>query len=335
MTVRAWPRVVSLVLGLVPVACLGAIVGTLGVRSVPALTDVGWHELTSTKFSSIFLSGVGHYGLLPAAWGTVMVVFLAMIIAFPAAFAMAVFSAELAPRAMSRVMRTILGVLAGIPPIVYALMGVVFVGPFIAPKFTAGFTYSTPDPAKVGVAASDWPPYRVPWNPGAFPWDPSGLNNSLLLAAILLALLAIPFMAPLIDDALRTVPTDRREASLALGASRWWTLMHVTIPHSASGIVAALRIGILKVLGDAIIVLFVVGYAAPQLPNPLWDALERTAPLSAEGVGLIGGFGGPKACSGNDCAVGYFSALILIAMALIVVLATSALQRRFRQRYAP
>ena len=118
----------------------------------------------------------------------------------------------------------------------------------------------------------------VPWNAGAFPWDPTGGNNSVLLAGIVLALLAIPFMAPLIEDALRNVPNEPKQASLALGAGRWYTLVHITLPHALAGIVSAVRLGVLKVLGDLMIALFVVGYAAPNFPNhrgTCWSARRR------------------------------------------------------------
>jgi ABC-type phosphate transport system permease subunit len=231
-------------------------------------------------------------------------------------------------------MRAALGLMAGIPPIVYALMAIVFVAPFMIPKFTGGLNYTSPHPETVGVSPDAWPPAGVPWNASAFPWDPTGRHNSVLLAGILLGLLVIPFMAPMIEDAIRNVAVEPREASLALGASRWYTLTHITLPQSLAGIISATRLGTLRALGDVMIGLLVIGPAAGQLPNPLWDPLELTAPLTAQGVGLLGSFYGPGACRPSDCNAGYFTGALLLVMAFVIVLVTLALERFARRRFA-
>lgn len=346
MILRSWPRVVSLAFALIPVVLLVFMIGNIGYRAAPAVTNdincggqaqnlcsIGIRQLFSTHFSSRFLSGVGHYGLMPALWGTLEIVAISMLLAIPVSLAMAISSAEFASHAIGAVMRAGLGFLAGIPPIIYALLAVVFVAPFMIPKFTGNLSYAHLDSTKVGVPTSQWPPTGVPWNAGAFAWNPSGESSSVLLAGILLALLAIPFMAPLMEDALRNVPRDPREASLALGASRWYTLFHVTLPHALAGIISAVRLGSLKVLGDVMIGLFVVGFSAVAMPNPLWDVLERTAPLTAEGAGLIGGFSGTQQCSLTDCAAGYFSGVLLLAAAFAIVVLTLILERIARRRF--
>lgn len=329
---RAWPRVTSAALASVPVLVLAMMVANTTLRSVPAVTDVGLRELASTRFSSLFLSGVADYGLAPALWGSTLLLVIALSLALPISLSMAIFSTELAPTLAGRAMRVLLGVFSGIPPIVYALMAVVFVAPFMVPKFTGNLSYSTPDTDRIGVAPENWPPAGVPWNPGAFPWDPTGANNSVLLGGMLLALLAIPFMAPLIEDALRNVPTEPKQASLALGADRWQTLRRVTLPRALPGIISATRLGALKVLGDVMIALFVIGYSAPRMPAPSWDILERTAPLTATGAGLIGGLGGPESCARTDCDVGYFSALVLLVLAAVVVALSAGLEKLARRR---
>lgn len=333
---RAWPRVVATALALIPVVLLAAMLVALIVRAYPAVRDQGLRELSSTNFSSLFITGTGHYGLVPAAWASILVLIIAMTLATPAALAMAIFSAEMASGLAGKALRVMMGVMAGIPPIVYALMAVVFVAPFMIPKFTGGLTYTTADPAKVGISPDNWPPAGVPWAPGALPWDPSGGNNSTLLGGILLALLVIPFMAPLIEDALRNVPHEPKQASLALGAGRWHTLTRITLPQALPGIIGAVRLGALKVTGDVMIVLFVVGYSAPTLPDPIWDVFERGGPLTATGAGLIGGLGGsnPASVHGNDFAVGYLTGVLLLLMALVIVVLTTVLEHRFRRSFA-
>jgi phosphate transport system permease protein len=340
MIVRSWSRVLSTLLAMIPLGMLAFMVLTVVVRGMPVVTGItdpnyvhhDWHELFSTHFSSLLLSGQAHYGMMPALWGSAMILVIALSLAVPISLALAICAGEMAPGLPGRIIRAALGVMAGIPPIVYALMAVIFVTPFMLPKFTGGLNYANVQPEKIGIARSAWPPPGVPWNAGALPWSPDGQKDSLLLGGIMLAVLAIPFMAPMIEDAVRNVPHEPKEASLALGGSRWYTVMHVTLPHALAGIISAVRLGALKILGDVMIALFVVGFAAGHMPFPVWDPFELTAPLSAQGAGLMGSPRGP--CGASDCAAGYFSGVILLLLALVVVLVTVALERYARRRLA-
>lgn len=333
---RAWPKVASLGLGLIPVAVLTAMLASIVFNALPAITDAGISELASTKFFKDSVTGETHYGLLPTVWGSVEVMIIAMALALPVSLAMAIFAAELAPGRLGGAMRMLLGLMSGIPPIVYALMAVLFVAPFMIPKFTGNLSYSDVHPEKIGFTPAQWPPPDVPWSAGAFAWDRTGINNSVLLGGIMLALLAIPFMAPLIEDALHNVPGEPKQASLALGAGQWRTLTRITLPHALSGIISAVRLGALKVLGDVMIVLFVVGFAAPRFPDPPWDVLERNTPLTALGSGLIGGFttSGTSSCQSTGCSVGYFAALVLLVLAFVIVGLTAILERKFRRKFS-
>jgi phosphate transport system permease protein len=234
---------------------------------------------------------------------------------------------------VGRVVRPVVGVLAGIPPIVFAVSALVFVRLFMVPKFAADSTFGTFDPTRLGVQPQDWPPGDVPFSPGSYPWDLTGTNNSTLLGGVLIGLLVIPFMTPLITDAMRNVPSAAREASYALGANRGYTLRKVILPLAMPGVIAALALGTLKALGDTLIVAFAVGWEANTVPNPVIDVLERTPSLAAQGAGLVGSFptiGGT--CTPVQCAVGYSSALLLLVLAVAIVVATSMLQARWRRR---
>jgi ABC-type phosphate transport system permease subunit len=118
---------------------------------------------------------------------------------------------------------------------------------------------------------------------------------------------------------------------MALGATRWHTLRRVTLPRALPGIISAAGLGTLKVLGDVMIVLIVVGFEA-RAPHPFWDVLERNAPLTSTGAVLVGGVNSPEACRNADCGVGYFTALLLLVMATVVIAITTATQRRVRRR---
>ena len=329
---RSWPKVTSLILSLIPLCLMAFIVISIVHHSIPAMNEVGLGELFSTQYSSVFTTGENIYGLIPAIWGTVLVVLIAILIALPVSLAMAVFSSELSPGFAGGIMRGILGILSGIPPIVYALGAVVFVEVIMIPKFCGGFTFHTLNPAELGISPEDWPPPGLPWSAGALPWSKVG-GNSTLLGGFMFALLTIPFMAPLIDDAIRNVPADLKEASSALGASRWHTLKKVVLPLSLPGIISAIALGALKAIGDVMIACYVIAWES-GMPNPLWDVLQRIAPLTSTGAGLLGGFGSGATCSGVECSVGYFTALILLIMAFIIIGVTTFLQRRFKRSFS-
>ena len=318
--VRKWPRVTSLILALMPVSILVFIVVSLVLGSLLAIDEMGLETLFSTEFSGTYTTGERIYGLIPAIWGTVLTVVIAIAIALPVSLAMAVFSSEFPLGILGRAMRGILGVLSSIPPIVYALMAWGFVELFMITKFTGAGLEEIP------------PPGMTWWNLGTLPTQTAG-GNSTLLGGILLALLVIPFMAPLIDDAIRNVPQSLKEGSLALGADRWRTLMKVTLPLAMSGIISATALGALKAIGDVLIVSWVIGYES-GLPNPLWDILEKTATLTSTGAGLGGGFEYSGGCSGLECSVAYFTGLLLLIMALAILAVEAFLQRRFKRRFS-
>jgi len=332
---RSRPYVIALVLALVPVLIFLGITTMLVVNSLPAIERPGIGGLLGSQYSSRF-SGkdLGAFGLLPALSGTVLIALVAILVALPVSMAMAIVITEFPMGPVGRVLRSIVEVLAGIPPILYAVSAAVFVTLIMIPKFAADSTFPL-DPAKLGVDPGAWPPAGVPYNPGAYPWNPGGTDNSTLLGGAVVALLVIPFLTPLIADAIRNVPRTAREASLALGATHGHTLRKVILPMAAPGMVVGVALATLKAIGDTLIVVFAVGWEAQTVPNPIFDVLEKTSSLAAQGAGLLGAFqsvGG--SCNPTECSVGYFSALLLLVVAAAIVLVMTGCQSRARRRMA-
>ncbi|MBT9166466.1 MAG: Phosphate transport system permease protein PstC [Chloroflexi bacterium] len=327
--IRSWPKVTSLIMAVIPVAVLAFIMVNLLVNSRLAIRDVGLGEmLFSTEFSGVFEAGRELYGLVPTLWGTFLAVVIAIAIALPVSLAMAVFSSEFPLGFLGRGMRGILGLLSGIPPIVYALASGVLVRVFMIPNFTGGFLFETLCAVELGLyPPEEFPPW--PWRPGGLPW---GDPNSTLLGGIMLALLIIPFVAPLIHDAIENVPHGLKEASLALGANRWHTLIRVTLPLALSGIIAATALGALKAMGDVMIAGWVIGWAPGVMPVPLWDVLEASQPLTSTGAGLVG-LENPQS-SGTEFSVANFTGLLLLVMAFAIMGLTTLLQRKFWKRFS-
>ena len=191
------------------------------VNALPAFSDPGVLAFFDTKSISMY-SAQGAvavaYGLVPALLGTVMIVGIALAIAVPVSISLALVTTEFQMGPLGRILRPVVTLMSGIPPIVYAA-SMLLLQLVMIPKFAADSTYDTFGPTKIGANPTNWPPAGVPFSAGSYPWE-SSLGNSTLLGGLLVALLVIPFMTPMIADAFRNVPNSIREASLALGANR-------------------------------------------------------------------------------------------------------------------
>jgi phosphate transport system permease protein len=333
---RRWPYYLSLGLGLIPVVLFAMLVVVIVVNAAPVVNNPGLGALFGGTFTDPKGNVVTGYAILPPLWGTILITTIATVVGLPVSLALAISAVDFPMGPIGRIVRPAVGILSGLPPIVYAVSVPVFVSLFMIPKFAANMDYSAfqnGGPAAVGADAANWPPADVPYSAGGFPWDPTG-PNSALLGGVLVGLFLIPFLTPIFVDALRNVPRAAREGSLALGANRTYTLRRVVLPQALPALTGGATLGILKAMGDAVIVLFAVGFAA-DMPNPPLDVLERTSSLGAWGANLIGSFETLSAsCIPQSCAVGYTSAFVLLVVATLVVLAMTFLQGRHRRRLA-
>jgi len=338
---RRWPFAVASVLGIIPVIMFTMIVVIVVINALPAVSDPGLGALLGDKFIYQF-SGQGTqgnwtWGLLPALWGTLEITVVAIVVAIPVSMAMAIVSTEFPMGPVGRVVRPLVGMLSGIPPIVYAVSLLILVHVFMIPKFAADSTYNALklDPTIIGANSATWPPSGVPFDPGSYPWGTTLVGgNSVLLGGILVALLLVPFMTPMIADAIRNVPTSAREASLALGANRVYTLRRAILPMAVPGMVTAAVLGTLKAVGDIIIVSLAVGWEANTIPNPVFDLLEKTPSLAAQGANMITPFntpgGGPTVQPA--ASIGFLTALFFLVAAGAMVLLMNYLKARWRRR---
>lgn len=186
------------------------------------------------------------FGLVPLLTGTLLVTLGALVIAVPFALGVALFVSEVAPRRTRELLKSSLELLAAIPSVVYGFVGMVVLARWIKAAFGLG----------------------------------SGL--SALNGSVLLAVMALPTMVTLAEDALRAVPDSYRNASLAMGASRWETMLHVTLPAARSGVTAAMILGLGRVIGETMAVLMVTGNAAHVSFSLLDSVRTMTATVAAE-----------------------------------------------------
>lgn len=186
------------------------------------------------------------FGVMPLITASVAVTLLASLMAVPFSLSIAVYLAELASPRVREVVKPIVEIIASIPSVVIGFFGMVVVAPFLQNAFNVD----------------------------------TGLN--LFNAALMLAFMAVPTIASISEDAISSVPVTLREASYALGAGRWETIFHITIPAALSGIWTAVILGISRVIGETMVVLMVAGGAA-VMPKSLFAPVRPlTSNIAAE-----------------------------------------------------
>jgi len=182
------------------------------------------------------------FGVMPLLLGTLWVSLGAILIALPFGLAVAIYLAELANERLRKTLKPIIELLAGIPSVVYGFFGLVVIVPLIQKAFS-------------------------------LPVGETGLAGSIILA-----IMALPTIITVAEDALRSTPRAMKESSLALGATHWQTIRKVVIPYSISGITAAAVLGIGRAIGETMAVLMVTGNAA-VMPTTLLEPI-RTIPAT-------------------------------------------------------
>jgi phosphate transport system permease protein len=182
------------------------------------------------------------FGILPLILGTLWVSVFAILIALPLGLGVAIYLSELANERVRQLLKPTIELLAGIPSVVYGFFGLVVLVPVIQKTF------------------------NLP------------VGETALAGSLILAIMALPTIITLAEDAMRNTPRAMREAGLALGATQWQTIYRVVVPYAASGITAAVVLGIGRAIGETMAVLMVTGNAA-VMPHSLFESV-RTIPAT-------------------------------------------------------
>ena len=235
---------VFLIMGLITVGCVLLITVYLVISGIPAIREIGLREFLLGK---VWASTAAEpkYGILPFILTSVYGTAGAMLLGVPIGFFTAVYLAKFAPRAVKNSMQTAVGVLAGIPSVVYGLVGMLVLVPGIRRLF------GVPDGA------------------------------SLLAAIIVLAIMILPSIIKVSVTALEAVPKEYEDASLALGATETETYFRVSVPAARSGIAAAVVLGVGRAIGEAMAVMMVSGNA-PNMPELLQSVRFLTTAVASE-----------------------------------------------------
>lgn len=256
-------------------------------EGLPALADVPLSSIFSTTWYPI----EGYFGILPLFLGTLLVTIAATIIALPFSIGTAVFLSEIAPNWMKEVLKPLIEILAGIPSVVLGFIGILVLVPFMREFFNL----------------------------------PTGLTA--ITGAILLALISIPTIVSIAEDALNNVPPAYRQAALALGATRWQTIWGITLPAAKSGVLTAVMLGIGRALGETMAVMMVTGNA-PILPVR-WNSLlmpvrTMTATIASEM--------GEVATGSQHYQVLFLIGIIIFLLSLVVNILASYVSTKQRKR---
>lgn len=235
---------VFLVMGLITVGCVLLITVYLVISGIPAIREIGLREFLLGK---VWASTAAEpkYGILPFILTSVYGTAGAMLLGVPIGFFTAVYLAKFAPRAVKNSMQATVGVLAGIPSVVYGLVGMLVLVPGIREVF------GVPDGA------------------------------SLLASIIVLAVMILPSIIKVSVTALEAVPKEYEDASLALGATPMETYFRVSVPAAKSGIAAAVVLGVGRAIGEAMAVMMVSGNA-PNMPELLQSVRFLTTAVASE-----------------------------------------------------
>jgi len=221
----------------------------LFLKSRPVLVK---ESILNLIFSSSWAPLRGEFGFFPFIVGTIEVTLIAMVLTIPVCLLSAIYLSEYAHRHVREGVRLVVDIMAGIPSVIYGLWGILIVVPFVRDLGRA-----------LGYATTGY---------------------SLLSGGIILGMMVSPIIISVSLEVLRSVPMEAREATLALGTTRWETVKHVVLRVARHGILSAIVLGFTRAFGETIAVLMIVGNV-PQVPKSIFDPAYPLPALLANNYG--------------------------------------------------
>jgi phosphate transport system permease protein len=219
-------------------ALLGTIIVLLFIGGLPAFRAFGFGFLVSSAWNPV----TAHFGALVSVYGTIVSSLLALIMAVPLAFGIAYFLTELAPDWMRRPVGTAIELLAAVPSIIYGMWGFFVLAPLIS---------STVKPWLSATLG------HVPGLSVVFSSKPG--DSSLFTAALVLAVMIIPFIAATMRDVFLTVPVIFKESAFGLGCTSWEVMSSIVLPYTRASVIGGIMLGLGRALGETMAVTFVIG----------------------------------------------------------------------------
>ena len=255
---------------LLTLSLLVAILGSLFVGAWPAIAKYGLGFLTSTTWDPV----TEEFGGLVMIYGTLATSIIALLIAVPVSFGIALFLTELSPAWLKRPLGTAIELLAAVPSIVYGMWGLLVFGPILA-TFV-----QKPLQALFG---------GVPVLGALVSGPPVGIG--ILSAGIILAIMIIPFIASVMRDVFEVTPPLLKESAYGLGATTWEVVSTIVLPYTKAGVIGGIMLGLGRALGETMAVTFVIGnmnqldsLSLFQAANSITSALANEFAEAGEGL---------------------------------------------------
>ena len=217
---------------------LAGIIGSLVSGSWPALQKLGFAFLWTAEWNP----PLERFGALIPIYGTLVTSLIALVIAVPVSFGIALFLTELSPVWLRQPLGIAIELLAAVPSIVYGMWGLMVFAPIFAERVQPALS------ATLG---------RLPFANALFAGPPLGIG--LLTAGIILAIMIIPFIASVMRDVFAVTPILLKESAYGVGSTTWEVVWHVVLPHARVGVIGGVMLGMGRALGETMAVTFVIG----------------------------------------------------------------------------
>jgi phosphate transport system permease protein len=202
-------------------------------EGLPALQSVGVFNFI---FGMNWSPSDGQFGVFPMIIGSLAITGLSLLMAVPLGIFCAIFLSEIAPTSVRKILKPTIQTLAGIPSVVYGFFGLIILVPFMRTQF-------------------------------------GGTGFSMLTASIILTVMILPIIVSVSEDALRSVPPEFKEASMALGATHWQTIKNVIFPAAIPGVITSVILGMGRAIGETLAIIMVAGNVV-QIPTSIMDPVR-------------------------------------------------------------
>jgi phosphate transport system permease protein len=277
-------RTATFVAALVVLILLGGVVLALLKGSWPAFAHFKLRFLTQAVWNPV----TDKFGALAPMYGTLVTSLIAMLIAVPVSFGVAIFLTELAPAWLKRPVGVAIELLAAVPSIIFGIWGLFVLAPLLQ-QHVQPWLIEHLGPLPVVGSLFHGPPFGI----------------GILTAGMVLAIMVLPFISAVMRDVFETVPDVLKESAYGLGATTWEVIWNVVIPYSRSGIVGGVMLGLGRALGETMAVTFVVGNAHRISASLLAPGTTISASIANEFTEAVGDL--------------YTSSLIALGVLLFVI----------------
>jgi phosphate transport system permease protein len=282
--------------GVLVLLTLGGIIVTLFLGGLPAFVHFGIDFLISTRWDPV--EGREEFGAFISVFGTLVTSILAIIFAVPVAFGIAYFLTELAPLWLRRPVGVAVELLAAVPSIIFGMWGLFVLVPFVQSNIQLTF----------GEALGEIPFVGFLFASNSF------AGTSMFSAALVLAIMILPFIAATMRDVFEQVPPVYKESAYGLGATRLEVVRGVVIPYTRISVVGGIMLGLGRALGETMAVTFVIGNAN-RMPTSIFDPSTTIASVIAMEF--------PESLAGSLQQSSLFAIGFLLFVISFIVLATS------------